>query len=240
MTDEEEAELDDLDEDENKDTRMTEYRWNKRVRNDAEFEASDDEDMSRANGATLPKARKQGFTDSRKGETDVESDHGTPRDGKSNDTSEKQADEDLHDANDDTIEDIGAAQNADKESVKNAEPQQPEKPQVDEDGDVGMTDHAPVDEAPIKKEEVEPAPPSEPKPDEKPEMDEAAAQEPPEPAADKEKSPAAAEAKSADVKPGQRAEAAEAKTDDVAPAEAMEVDEEKDQPKDAKEPSPAR
>ncbi|KAH7326439.1 hypothetical protein B0I35DRAFT_346815, partial [Stachybotrys elegans] len=43
MTDEEEAELDDLDEDENKDVRTTQHRWEKRVQNEAEFEPSEDE-----------------------------------------------------------------------------------------------------------------------------------------------------------------------------------------------------
>ncbi|EGR48353.1 uncharacterized protein TRIREDRAFT_48386, partial [Trichoderma reesei QM6a] len=52
MTDEEEAELDDLDEDENKDVRMSERQWDKHVENGAEFDASDDEDMAAENGKT--------------------------------------------------------------------------------------------------------------------------------------------------------------------------------------------
>ena len=48
MTDEEEAELDDMDEDKNKDQRMTEHRWDKHVENPAEFEDSDDDEMARA------------------------------------------------------------------------------------------------------------------------------------------------------------------------------------------------
>ncbi|UZP33134.1 hypothetical protein NXS19_000950 [Fusarium pseudograminearum] len=72
MTDEEEAELDDLDEDENKDVRMTEHRWDKHVEHDNEFEASDDDEMARVNGATRQNGNKRSFTDYRKGEMDVD------------------------------------------------------------------------------------------------------------------------------------------------------------------------
>ncbi|ROV93683.1 hypothetical protein VPNG_08860 [Cytospora leucostoma] len=50
MTDEDEALLDDLDEDENKDVRMTQRRWDKHVSRDDEYEESDDEEMAEANG----------------------------------------------------------------------------------------------------------------------------------------------------------------------------------------------
>jgi histone deacetylase 1/2 len=50
MTEEEEAELDDLDEDENKDTRHTERRWDKAITRDDELDESDDEDSGYANG----------------------------------------------------------------------------------------------------------------------------------------------------------------------------------------------
>lgn len=241
MTDEEEAELDDLDEDENKDTRMTEHRWDKRVQHDAEYEASDDEDMSRANGATRLKTNKRTFTDFRKGETDVESDHATPRETKSNDNGKEQADDDTHDVNDDTIEDIGATQEADKQSAKDDEPPQPEKEQVDEDGDVGMTDPASVEEAPIKKEEVEPETSSEPKPVEKPAEEKPVGVEPPEPAAEKTPAPEPKQAETEPERPTEApAEAPEAKADDAPVTEAMEVDEEKEKAKDEKEPSIAR
>ncbi|ROT39616.1 hypothetical protein SODALDRAFT_339099 [Sodiomyces alkalinus F11] len=73
MTDEEEAELNDLDEDENPDARMTQHRWDQRIRNEAEFEDSDDEDMDAANGMTKPRAaKKRTFTDYRKTEAEVE------------------------------------------------------------------------------------------------------------------------------------------------------------------------
>lgn len=50
MTEEEEAELDDLDEDENKDVRNTERRWDKAITRDDELDESDDEESGHANG----------------------------------------------------------------------------------------------------------------------------------------------------------------------------------------------
>jgi histone deacetylase 1/2 len=47
MTEEEEAELDDLDEDENKDTRHTQRRWDARVARDDELDESEDEEENR-------------------------------------------------------------------------------------------------------------------------------------------------------------------------------------------------
>lgn len=48
--DEDDAELDDLDEDENKDVRTTKRRWDQRVARDDEFDDSDDEEENEANG----------------------------------------------------------------------------------------------------------------------------------------------------------------------------------------------
>jgi histone deacetylase 1/2 len=45
-----EGELDDLDEDENKDTRHTKRRWDQHIERDDEFEESDDEEEAHANG----------------------------------------------------------------------------------------------------------------------------------------------------------------------------------------------
>jgi len=47
MTEEEEAELDDLDEDENKDSRHTQRRWDARVTRDDELDESEDEEENR-------------------------------------------------------------------------------------------------------------------------------------------------------------------------------------------------
>lgn len=52
MTEEEEAELDDLDEDENKDTRHTARRWDKNITRDDELDESDDEEGDAMNGVS--------------------------------------------------------------------------------------------------------------------------------------------------------------------------------------------
>ncbi|KAG9235604.1 hypothetical protein BJ875DRAFT_483087 [Amylocarpus encephaloides] len=49
-TDDDDAELDDLDDDENKDTRHTKRRWDQRISRDDELDESEDEEESRANG----------------------------------------------------------------------------------------------------------------------------------------------------------------------------------------------
>lgn len=50
LTEEEEAELDDVDEDENKDVRNTNRRWDQAITRDDELDESDDEDMNAVNG----------------------------------------------------------------------------------------------------------------------------------------------------------------------------------------------
>ena len=50
MNDEDEAALDDLDEDQNPDKRITQRRFDKQVEKEGEFSDSDDEDMAEANG----------------------------------------------------------------------------------------------------------------------------------------------------------------------------------------------
>ncbi|KAM3506883.1 hypothetical protein MY11210_007370 [Beauveria gryllotalpidicola] len=152
MTDEEEAELDDLDEDENKDVRMTEHRWDKRIENGAEFEPSDDDELARANGATRQSSNKRTFTDfSKGGEEEATGDSDEAINGKS---AEANA-EDNHDTNDDTIEEIVATEQ-DKERVEETIEETTDKQTTDGDGDVGMTDSAPVEEeAKIKEEEPE-------------------------------------------------------------------------------------
>ncbi|PFH62799.1 hypothetical protein XA68_11811 [Ophiocordyceps unilateralis] len=237
MTDEEEAELDDLDEDENKDVRMTDHRWDKQVENDAEFEASDDDEPSRANGATRQKSTKRAFTDFRKEDTDVESGNATPRHDTNVDSGKEQADEDnSHNFNDDTIEDM-TVQDADKESAKDEEMAAPGNDKIDEDGDVGMTDSGPVEEAPIKKEEVEPVAAPESKA-----ADKTAAEEPAEP------TPAEATAQPATPAPEPKPDEAEAekpkegsevKAGGEQPGDAMEIDEGNEKPKEDKQPSPA-
>ncbi|KAK3335898.1 hypothetical protein B0T19DRAFT_377882 [Cercophora scortea] len=54
LSDEQEDEINDLDDDENKDVRMTQRQWEANVQRTDEFEESDDEDMARANGVYKP------------------------------------------------------------------------------------------------------------------------------------------------------------------------------------------
>ncbi|KAI9653693.1 MAG: histone deacetylase [Alyxoria varia] len=59
MDEEAEAELDDLDEDENKDVRNTSRRWDKFIERDGELSDSEDEDENRRNGVTRsPQSKK--------------------------------------------------------------------------------------------------------------------------------------------------------------------------------------
>lgn len=226
MTDEEEAELDDLDEDEHKDERMTEHRWDKRVENGAEFEPSDDEDMAGANGATRKNGNKRTFTDYRK---DTEEPAG--KESGPIEAGEKASDENtLDDAQnpDDTIEDITAADETEKEPAKDKgqeETKAPEAAKVDGDGDVGMADSANTEEpATIKQEEGEPEAVPEPSSNEK----DSESKEP-EVSTDApaEKKEAAAEDSVADATTEKVADAPEeaAKTDEA--ADAMDVDTEK-------------
>ncbi|OAQ97601.1 hypothetical protein LLEC1_05933 [Akanthomyces lecanii] len=152
MTDEEEAELDDLDEDENKDVRMTEHRWDKRIENGAEFEPSDDDELARANGATRQSSNKRTFTDFEK---DTEDEHAANSVEAAEGKTAEASPEESHDVNDDTIEDIGAME-PEKASAAEFSVEKADTAKTDGDGDVGMTDSAPVEEeAKIKEEELE-------------------------------------------------------------------------------------
>lgn len=83
MTDEEEAELDDLDEDENKDARTTQRQWEKNRARTDEFDESDDEDMARANGLNYDGPPRRSIMDYRNPHADLETDSGamTPTNG---------------------------------------------------------------------------------------------------------------------------------------------------------------
>ncbi|EGX95474.1 histone deacetylase RpdA/Rpd3 [Cordyceps militaris CM01] len=152
MTDEEEAELDDLDEDENKDVRMTEHRWDKHIENGAEFEPSDDDELARANGATRQSSSKRNFNDFRKDSEDEDAGNSAEAiEGKAVEANVEES----HDVNDDTIEDLGAAEQ-DKEPAVESPEEQADKENTDGDGDIGMTDSVPAEEdAKIKEEDVE-------------------------------------------------------------------------------------
>ncbi|KAH7256378.1 hypothetical protein BKA59DRAFT_541467 [Fusarium tricinctum] len=244
MTDEEEAELDDLDEDENKDVRMSEHRWDKHVEHDNEFEPSDDDDMARANGATRQNGNKRSFTDFRKGEMDVDNPdappakvtNGTPAD----ESVDEHVAEDTHDINDDTIDDISAHGQADKDlPEKEVEKpketaKEPETTKVDGDGDVGMEDSAAAEETTtIKTEEIEPEAPAEPPVStEKPTQDKPAAQEP----ADTTTKESGSEPKPTE-EAAEKSTAAPEKAQSDQPDDAMDVDMEKDKPEQPTEKS---
>lgn len=242
MTDEEEAELDDMDEDENKDVRMTEHRWDKQVEHEGEFEASDDDEMARAHGATRQNGNKRTFTDYRKGEMEVDSGNVTPK-APNGASAEEPAGEDAHDVNDDTIEDISAHEQPEKdqpekeadkpeETAKEAA-KETEKTSVDNDGDVGMTDSTPAEETTtIKKEDVEPEAAAEPPaPTEKPTEEEPTTKEAPEATEETTSEPKPSE--EAAEKPAEPTE----QKDKAEPAgEAMDVDNEKEKSKEPEAP----
>ncbi|KAL7961053.1 hypothetical protein V8C34DRAFT_274559 [Trichoderma compactum] len=249
MTDEEEAELDDLDEDENKDVRMTEHRWDKRVQHENEFEPSDDEDLAAANGVTSRNGNnKRSYTDFRRGENEDNSARASPAvaaDASTNGgATEGPAAEDSRDINDDTIEDFAAGEQEKASADKKAKSKEPEKEKetekegeeekeaekekqedkVDEDGDVGMADLEPKEEMTIKKEDIEPEPAPERVPSKSPMVEEKATEE--------------SETTTAPAPPAEPAEPA----DTVEPAEEAAVQEE-EQPSEAepekKSPEPS-
>jgi histone deacetylase 1/2 len=139
LTEEEEAELDDLDEDENKDVRMTQRQWEKQREPDNEYEESDNEELDRANGVQPQNGesgRKRPFTDYQKSDLDEESGAPTPTNGNNpeNVLKSKEVDEVMEDAQPEKeTEPEGIAEQ--EEQLKQA--QKPES-QLDGDGDVDM------------------------------------------------------------------------------------------------------
>jgi histone deacetylase 1/2 len=232
MTDEEEAELDDMDEDDNKDVRMTQHRWDKRVEHENEFEPSDDDEMARANGATRANGKRT-FNDYRTGDKEDNSERASPAAATNGGAPEAPAAEESQDVNDDTIDDFAGDQEKmaldkeaepnepekDKEAEKESEQEKDsdkEKDKVDDDGDVGMADDLePQEEKPIKEEQVDEP---EPAPERVPSKSPIAEEEPKE--SSKEKSEPAVDA------PTEAAATAEAKTEaeaEVAPEAAVDT-----------------
>lgn len=141
MTDEDEAELDDFDEDENPDVRMTEHRWDKHVENPAEFDASDDDDMARANGATRPQnGKKRSFHDYH--DSVSRGDKGEDETNGGQESRNDEPSDDGNEVNDDTIDDLVAVDSKDEEGRQpSQEPPRSEKGAgVDGDGDEAMID----------------------------------------------------------------------------------------------------
>ncbi|KAI0456261.1 hypothetical protein F5B21DRAFT_468179 [Xylaria acuta] len=81
MTDEDDAELDDMDEDENKDVRVTQRQWEQRIERDDEYEESDNEELEKVNGVHRNGSSRRTFQDYRN--SDMEGDSGvvTPANG---------------------------------------------------------------------------------------------------------------------------------------------------------------
>ncbi|KAK9779704.1 hypothetical protein AB5N19_08213 [Seiridium cardinale] len=139
LTEEEEAELDDLDDDENKNVRMTQRQWEKQREPDNEYEESDNEELDRANGVQPQNGdagRKRPFLDYQKSDLDDESGAPTPTNGNNAETiiKSKEVDEVMEDAQPEKEpEPEGIAEQ--EEQLKKA---QRSTSNVDRDGDVDM------------------------------------------------------------------------------------------------------
>lgn len=240
MTDEEEAELDDLDEDENKDVRMTQHRWDKQIEHENEYEPSDDDEMARSNGATRQNDNKRPFHDFRKSEMEVDSANASPNPGTNGTAADEGTGDETHDINDDTIEDISATEAPQKDAEQAGEGRKEAEKTVDDDGDVGMEDSAPADEpATIKKEDAEPESAPAPEANDKPAEAEKTSDEKNKPEVAPEKtSDEPKPAEEASEQPAEKTEKSEVVKEDE-PADAMEVDSEKEKPAETKEKSPA-
>jgi histone deacetylase 1/2 len=157
LSDEQEAELDDLDEDDNKDVRLSQRQWEKRVERLDEYEDSDDEDMARANGVYKANGRSRqetnhGITSKEDDAMDVDSGVATPAEPAA-DTAADNDDTMIDEAQADTTEaegDTAASAVAEKRDMG-------DEPKVDGDGDHDMSEAAPEKntDATIKTEEVE-------------------------------------------------------------------------------------
>lgn len=156
LTDEEEAELDDLDEDENKDVRMTQRQWEKSVARQDEYDDSDDEEIAQANGVSKPNGPpRRSIMDYRNPHADVDMDSGLATPVRNGDAAAEEADAE---EGDETM----AEEPADEPKAENADKDKSEEATVNvgEDGDVDMAEAADdAQETAIKSEEAE-APPS--------------------------------------------------------------------------------
>lgn len=150
MTDEEEAELDDLDEDENKDVRMTERRWDKNIDKNNEYEDSDHEDMDRANGVSRTSGPKR-FQDYSKSDANDDSNAPTPVNGneatviKSKETDDAMDVEPAPEAEKE-VQKEAAGITAEEEELKEA---QQNSAKVDNDGDVDMSEPVAEEESKV-------------------------------------------------------------------------------------------
>ncbi|KAK4149299.1 histone deacetylase [Chaetomidium leptoderma] len=233
MSDDQEAELDDQDEDDNKDVRMTQRQWEKRVERQDEYEESDDEDMARANGVYKPTGRsllETNFRNANKEDDTMEIDSGaaTPAEP----AAEAAAD------NDDTMIDEAlvealaeVARGGPENGVAAEKPAESDNTKVDDDGDVDMAEAATVEDKPaeatIKKEEVEGISVTEAEPSKSPVPDNAEAAETAiEAPSAKERASNSPEAAVTDARPADEAPATETSATETAAADKKADDEE--------------
>lgn len=158
-TEEDEAELDDLDEDENKDTRVTQRQWDSRITNDNEFDESDDEEMAHANGVRPqngnPKRRNIMDYQNTNPASDIEMDSGvaTPVQNDVDDMTTAMATEANAEVNAEVMEQksrsLTAIETGEAGPSNAPSRSHSAKPQVDNEGDVDMTEPDPAPAAQI-------------------------------------------------------------------------------------------
>ncbi len=137
MTDDEEAELDNLDEDTNKDSRMTQRQWEKSVARQEEFEDSDDEEMAHANGLSYDGPPRRSIMDYRNPHADYDEESQVPTPSGRATPSRNGADKAAGEA---TEPAEVTMEGAEPTTTAAAVPKSRLAAEVDEDGDVKMDD----------------------------------------------------------------------------------------------------
>ncbi|KAK3300629.1 uncharacterized protein B0H64DRAFT_19881 [Chaetomium fimeti] len=215
MSDDQDAELDDRDEDENQDVRLTQRQWEKRVERQDEYEESDDEDVARANGVYKPNGRSRQETNFRPTNKEddtmeVDSRAATPPEP----VVESAADNDetmIEEALAEVLAEVAQTEAQNAAAVE--QPAEAEKTKIDGDGDVDMTEAAIPDvkepEATIKREEVEGISATEAEPTKSPVPETNKVADDSEASAPKERGSASPEVAMPDAKPAAEAPTAE-------------------------------
>ncbi|KAH6650484.1 hypothetical protein F5144DRAFT_588949 [Chaetomium tenue] len=236
MSDDQEAELDDRDEEENPDARLTQRQWEKRVERQDEYEESDDEDMARANGVYKPDGRSRQDTNFRPnnkddGTMEVDSRAATPPEPAAEapvDNDDPMMEEELAEVLAEVAE-MEAQDAATAEKAASEQAAETEKPKIDGDGDVDMTEatsaEAKEPEATIKREEVEGISATEAEPTKSPVPETTKVADDGEVSATKERGSASPEVAEPDAKPAEEGPSAE-KSDDAATADKKAGDDE--------------
>ncbi|KAI0881577.1 uncharacterized protein GGS22DRAFT_59707 [Annulohypoxylon maeteangense] len=116
MSDEEEAELDDLDDDENKDVRMTQRQWEQRIERENEYEESDNEELDRANGVHRNGSSRRTFIDYRNSDVEPDSGVATPANGTTDSVIKSKETDDI------VMEDVDKAPEGDADTAVSSKP----------------------------------------------------------------------------------------------------------------------